>query len=296
MTSSEGKLTIRRSLISDNRGQYTPGLFAKASSYSGSIDMTSSTLSNNVATVQGGNLRLIAIAGSLRNVTVIGPSLPEDPASLPNPEVISIRNSIFAGGSCWGIAPDLVMQSGGGNLESPGSRCGFDNPTDLVGVADPRLAALADSGGYTATHALLPASPAIDSAVADKCDTKDQRGFARPVDGNHDGIPACDRGAYELTCTGSDGDGDGIADVCDNCANVPNPDQGDWNGNGTGDACDTLACGAVPGVDRGRAATTGTLALLSPMLGVAALLGLRGRRSLRLIPAAARDPRSHGAR
>jgi len=295
MTSSEGKLTIRRSLISDNRGQYVPGLIATASSYSGSIDMTSSTLSNNVATVQGGNLRLIGIAGSLRNVTVIGPSLAEDPTSLPNPEVVSIRNSIFAGGSCWGVAPDLVMQSGGGNLESPGNRCGFDNVTDLVGVADPRLAPLAESGGYAATHALLPGSPAIDSGVADKCDTKDQRGFARPVDGNHDGISACDRGAYELTCTGSDGDGDGIADGCDNCADVANPDQSDWNGNGTGDACDTLACGAVPGVDRGRAAAIGTLAWLSPVLGIAALLGLRKRRSLGLIPAPARGPWPRGA-
>jgi hypothetical protein len=39
------------------------------------------------------------------------------------------------------------------------------------------------------------------------------------------------------SCAG-DADTDGIADVCDNCPNVPNPDQADADSNGVGDACD----------------------------------------------------------
>jgi len=39
-------------------------------------------------------------------------------------------------------------------------------------------------------------------------------------------------------CTGVDSDGDGVADSCDNCASVSNPDQTDSNGNGMGDACE----------------------------------------------------------
>ena len=35
-----------------------------------------------------------------------------------------------------------------------------------------------------------------------------------------------------------DTDEDGVPDALDNCADVPNPDQGDFNGNGTGDACE----------------------------------------------------------
>jgi hypothetical protein len=35
-----------------------------------------------------------------------------------------------------------------------------------------------------------------------------------------------------------DGDGDGVPDVFDNCANDYNPDQADLDGNGIGDACD----------------------------------------------------------
>ncbi|GAB4296591.1 MAG: hypothetical protein Kow0090_11720 [Myxococcota bacterium] len=42
----------------------------------------------------------------------------------------------------------------------------------------------------------------------------------------------------ELVCLGPDSDGDGIADVCDNCPNDPNPDQTDTDGDGAGNPCD----------------------------------------------------------
>ena len=62
---------------------------------------------------------------------------------------------------------------------------------------DPRLDPLADNGGFTQTHALLPGSPAIDSGSPTVCPATDQRGYLRPIDGNGDGTARCDMGAYE---------------------------------------------------------------------------------------------------
>jgi hypothetical protein len=54
------------------------------------------------------------------------------------------------------------------------------------------LGPLADNGGPTQTHALLPSSPAIDAGDNNGCPPTDQRGVARPS-----GL-ACDIGAYEV--------------------------------------------------------------------------------------------------
>jgi hypothetical protein len=62
---------------------------------------------------------------------------------------------------------------------------------------DPVLLPLADNGGFTLTHALAKGSPAIDAGDGTNCPTKDQRGAQRPQDGDEDGVPACDIGAYE---------------------------------------------------------------------------------------------------
>jgi hypothetical protein len=71
----------------------------------------------------------------------------------------------------------------GGNLEWPGTTCGFGTN------ADPKLTAI-EAAGDTFVHRPLPGSPAIDLG-GDTCPSVDQRGATRP-----DG-PACDSGAYE---------------------------------------------------------------------------------------------------
>lgn len=47
------------------------------------------------------------------------------------------------------------------------------------------------------THALSPGSFAIDAGYAKYCLDADQRGVARPIDGDADGVARCDMGAYE---------------------------------------------------------------------------------------------------
>ena len=41
---------------------------------------------------------------------------------------------------------------------------------------------------------------------------------------------------YRCVCDGVGG-GDGVGDACDNCPEIANPDQADWDGDGIGDAC-----------------------------------------------------------
>jgi hypothetical protein len=62
---------------------------------------------------------------------------------------------------------------------------------------DPMLGPLADNGGDTWTHALLPGSPAIDAVPAVSCTLPiDQRWMPRPVAAG-EGAPLCDIGAFE---------------------------------------------------------------------------------------------------
>jgi hypothetical protein len=84
-----------------------------------------------------------------------------------------------------------VVTSLGYNLTDDAS-CGFLATGDLV-VGDAMLGPLADNGGPTETHDLLPGTPAIDAGSPD-CPppTTDQRGVARPQGA------ACDIGAVEV--------------------------------------------------------------------------------------------------
>ncbi|MCZ6768321.1 MAG: hypothetical protein O7D93_03645, partial [Acidobacteria bacterium] len=82
-------------------------------------------------------------------------------------------------GTCIGVTPPAVLADG--------------DFTD-----DPLLDPLADNGGPTFTHALLPDSPAIDAGDNAACPDTDQRGLSRPIDGNEDGDAICDIGAYEF--------------------------------------------------------------------------------------------------
>lgn len=97
----------------------------------------------------------------------------------------------------------------GGTLTSDGHNVVDDDTCHATeGTDQPDAAtdaqALGDNGGPTFTMALLAASPAVDAAGATCAAVgaaADQRGIARPQDGNEDGTNGCDSGAYELAPT-----------------------------------------------------------------------------------------------
>ena len=125
---------------------------------------------------------------------------------------ITISNSIISNNTAAGGSPDL--RSGTGTLNVDYSLISDTTGSGVVAGAgvgnllgvNPNLAALADNGGPTQTHALLPSSPAIDAgsnALAVDADgqplTADQRGFVRFFDGDSDGTLTVDIGAVELS-------------------------------------------------------------------------------------------------
>ena len=104
-----------------------------------SLTITNSTIASNVAVS-------IDKAGGIRNVS----------------GTFTIANTIFANNTpdnCWEQVP---LISDGHNLSSDGS-CSLNIASGNLLNVDPLLGALADNGGPTLTHALLPGSPAIDT-------------------------------------------------------------------------------------------------------------------------------------
>jgi len=102
--------------------------------------------------------------------------------------------------------------SGDFNLLGSGDTTG--GAGDITGEDNPLLGLLADNGGPTQTHALLPGSPAIDAGDPSPFDppANDQRGapFARIADGGVNG-PRMDIGAFELQSLTARWEGDATA-------------------------------------------------------------------------------------
>jgi hypothetical protein len=149
---------------------------------------------------------------------------PDAPEQQPCQPKLRLKNSIVAGNPCsdesfeidgnWMSWSGNVISSSDTTAPEPGD-CYDGGCGDIYITGDPLLGPLADNGGPTMTHALLPGCPAIDAA----CDCRaiglvfndpdepadvqevllnaDQRGSIRPVDGDGDGEDYADAGAYE---------------------------------------------------------------------------------------------------
>lgn len=114
------------------------------------------------------------------------------------------------GGDCLGPG---VVSSGGYNIDGDGS-CGLTAGGDMP-ATDPLLGTLGPHGGPTRTRPVLRGSPGLDAIPFDTGMTTDQRGEARPADGDMDGQARQDIGAYELVIHPGDADGSGWYDAVD---------------------------------------------------------------------------------
>ena len=184
-------------------GGFGGGLFAG----SDDVIVSNTTITGNTAAVGGGYCVFSEDAPSGGFPTL--------------PPGIGLRNSILAGNSA-DAGPDCSgsYTSDGYNLIGNNSGCQLNvvSTGNLVGTPqqpiDPRLGPLADNGGPTPTHALLPGSPALDAGSPKPfeigtayCQAVDQRGQTRSVDGDGDGAPRCDMGAVEQSAACISGGG-----------------------------------------------------------------------------------------
>lgn len=185
-----GAVTLVNSTVSGN-ATFGAGAAAYAAaggiSTSGSVTLINSTVVDNIP--QGGGVAINLAAPDTMTLTVSN-SLIANTVTTDGSDITLCSKAIDGDGSTHNLATD--------------ASCGTDTliasasttPTDLA------LAPLAANGGPTKTHALLPGSVAIDAADDDVCAGSqvanlDQRGQPRPIDGNGDGVIACDIGAYE---------------------------------------------------------------------------------------------------
>ena len=192
-------LTIDNSTISGNTatGAYGGGLYNFSV---GTATITNSTISGNMAGFGAGGI----FNGTPGTTTLTNVTISDNSVTSANSGggirkdgtggSVTLKNTIVAnsgsGGNCFG-----TITSGGNNLED-GTTCGLGSG-DLSST-NPMLSPLAlNAPGTTETHALMPGSQAIDSGANSGCPAADQRGVARPIDGDGDKTPDCDIGAYE---------------------------------------------------------------------------------------------------
>lgn len=184
-----GNLTLNRCTLSANTASGNGGGLYNAST----VALNNTTLSGNTATSLGGGLYNATTATVLHATLALNGAT--SGGGLYNAGSATLKSTLLnanTGSNCAG-----TVGSNGSNLDS-GTSCAFSAAGDLSNV-NPLLGALTDNGGTTATHALSSGSPAIDAADNTGCPATDQRGVARPVDGNGDSVAACDIGAVETT-------------------------------------------------------------------------------------------------
>jgi uncharacterized repeat protein (TIGR02543 family) len=200
---NRGTMQVVQSTISGNNGA---GAGGGVDTGMGNATLANSTLSGNVSEGDGGG-----IFNRSASTTVVNTSLSLNRGT--NHSAAGLGSGIYVASGAVTLTNSLVAQqangancfsvSGGGNNLDNDSTC----PTATFS-ATPMIGPLADNGGPTLTHALLPGSPAIDAgntaiSNASPVSSIDQRGVSRPQGA------ASDIGAFEIVKYSVTYDGNG---------------------------------------------------------------------------------------
>ena len=253
----DGMLTINNSTVYNNEAAGDGGGLHSNTSLSGDeiASVSNSTFSGNISQDEGGGIFNFDGLLSISNVTIT------DNHALKGGGLVSfgdpftktqVYSSIISGNTGLDVERSrntayISIESLDFNLVGNGNAAfAFNQDSDQSQVLDPMLAALADNGGRTLTHAILSGSPAIDAGdfTFDGSELFDQRGtpFERQVDGDNNGSAIIDVGAFEFIPPppDTDFDNDGITTGSDFMAWIRNVGttsgatnaQGDSDGDG----------------------------------------------------------------
>jgi CSLREA domain-containing protein len=217
-------LTINNSTISGNSSTGAFGGIQNLTASNGlaSAVITNSTISGNTTSSSNGvaGINCIAIVGGtatlvVSNSTVFGNNangssgiggISQNQSCASGCTVtVKLGNTIVAGNlrsgsspndiSGSGVTPGFVDSSSSFNLIGTGGSGGLTNGVNnnQVGVANPGLGPLANNGGPTMTHALLPGSPAINAGSnanlpADTFDLDGDANTAEPLPVDQRGV------------------------------------------------------------------------------------------------------------
>ena len=217
-----GQIDMQQTTVSRNTAQTGGGIYSELFIHNNAVaTLTNSTLSGNSASQDGAGIYADGGQINLLNATITGNQIvvppgttytglgggvyirPFDPLKLTPTATAS--NTLLAKNThsyqpqppvpddCFGVLTSL-----GFNLIEQINNCNVTNTLGNITGQDPLLGPLQNNGGLTLTQELLAGSPAIDAGNNAACPATDQRGIARPYDGNGDGTSVCDIGAFEV--------------------------------------------------------------------------------------------------
>lgn len=206
---TDGAMTVLASAIVDNEaGNNGGGIDQDYDGSNTTSSYTNVTISGNLAAVDGGGI-YNSQDGGVADIYLFNTTIADNDALASLSDgvylaggVMTSRNSIIGAQVTFGadclLTLGAVINAPGNNLESAAT-CGFSMGGGIVLGLD----VLANNGGFTPTHALLPISPALNAGPALGC----------PGDGDGNGTPdyiqatdqrdqprgaPCDLGAFEL--------------------------------------------------------------------------------------------------